>query len=198
MATNFERDLAAAKDAEQIVKRVIAAANYEVFDVSEDPQCYHKGDLLVKTLDGERYVEVKDDSRIADTGNILCEEEVYYKENDITVKGNMYSDYDIYAVVSKKERKIYFFDFKKLKEIYKKYGTPKIIAHPAQESFCFLLEKCRARQFGALIKVVEYKEEEKTMIQTKLQKINLLESLAALEMELLMSEMEEEINEEEC
>ena len=61
---------------------------------------------------------MKDDSRIADTQNILCEDAVYYKESGRYVKGNMYSDYDIYAVVSKKEKVIYFFDFAKLKEIY--------------------------------------------------------------------------------
>jgi hypothetical protein len=108
----------------------------------------------------------------------------------------MYSDYDIYAVVSKKERRIYFFDFCKLKEIYKKYGTPKVIAHPAQESFVFLLEMCRAKQFGALITTVNYQKEE-----TKMDRIDYnlkLASLLQFEMEQLMQEMEEEINEEEC
>lgn len=156
MLKRFKEDLAAAKEAEQIVKEAIAAANIEVFDISDNPQYYHRGDLLITLPTGERFVEVKDDSRISDTQNILCEEEVFYKETCTTVKGNMYSDYDIYAVVSKKERRIYFFDFCKLKEIYKKYGTPKVIAHPEQESFVFLLEMCRAKQFGALIKTINY------------------------------------------
>jgi hypothetical protein len=99
---------------------------------------------------------VKDDSRIADTQNILCEEEVYYKENGRFVKGNMYSDYDIYAVVSKKENTIYFFDFSKLKEIYKRFGTYKRINHPEQYSECYLLEMCRAKYFKALIAKIKY------------------------------------------
>ena len=156
MVSNFKADLTAAKEAEQIVKRAIAAASYEVSDVSDDPKYYHTGDLMITFPSGERYVEVKDDSRIADTQNILCEEEVYYKESGTLVPGNMYSNYDIYAVVSKKENLIYFFDFKKLKEIYKRLGTYKRINHPEQYSDCYLLEMCRAKQFGALLAKVNY------------------------------------------
>jgi hypothetical protein len=56
------------------------------------------------------------------------------------------------------------------------------------------LELCRASQFGALIKSVSYKKEDNTMLELQLQKIELLKGMAAIEMELLMSEMEEEIN----
>ena len=54
------------------------------------------------------FIEVKNDSRIADTGNVLCEEEVYYKKNDYYGKGNMYSNADVFAIVSKQNQKIYF------------------------------------------------------------------------------------------
>ena len=157
MLTNFKEDLAAAKEAEQIVKNAITAAGYKVFDVADQPQFYHKGDLQIELPSGElRYVEVKDDSRIADTRNILLEDEVYYKESGRLVPGNIHGEYDIYAVVSKPERKIYFFDFDKLKEVGKKYGTYKMINHPEQYSNCYLLEMCRASQFKALIARVEY------------------------------------------
>lgn len=157
MLSKFKEDLAAAKAAEQITKTAIAAAGYKVFDVADQPEYYHKGDLQIELPSGElRYVEVKDDSRIADTQNILCEEEVFFKENGRLVLGNMHSDYDIYAVVSQSERKIYFFDFSILKQIYKKYGTYKTIQHPEQYSNCYLLELCRANQFGALIAKINY------------------------------------------
>lgn len=156
MLSKFKEDLAAAKEAEQITKTAIAAAGYKVFNVADQPEFYHRGDLQIELPSGElRYVEVKDDSRIADTKNILLEEEVYYKESGRLVPGNLYSDYDIYAVVSKTERKIYFFDFKKLKAI-KSYGTYKTIQHPEQYSNCYLLELCRAKQFGALIAKINY------------------------------------------
>lgn len=156
MLSRFSADLAAAKEAEQLVKEAIAAAGYQVLDVSEDPQYYHTGDLKIILPSGERFVEVKDDSRISDTKNILLEEEVYYKESGRLVQGNMYSNYDIYAVVSKKERLIYFFDFSMLKQIYKRFGTYKTIQHPEQYSNCYLLELCRAKQFGALIAKINY------------------------------------------
>lgn len=157
MLKKFKEDLAAAKEAEQITKTAIAAAGYKVFDVADQPEFYHKGDLQIQLPTGElRYVEVKDDSRISDTQNILCEDEVYFKESGRSVKGNMYSDYDIYAVVSKKDNLIYFFDFSKLKEIYKRYGMFKRIHHPEQYSDCYLLELCRAIQFKALIAKINY------------------------------------------
>ena len=157
MLSNFSADLAAAKDAEQQVRQVIAAAGYQVFDVSDNPQCYHKGDLQIQLPTGEyRYVEVKDDSRIADTENILLEDAVYYKESCRLVPGNLHSDYDIYAVVSKQQRVIYFFDFAKLKEINCRFGRYKRINHAEQYSDCFLLELCRAKQFGALLAKIKY------------------------------------------
>jgi hypothetical protein len=38
-------------------------------------------------------IEVKDDGVIYKSGNVLCEEEVYYDEIQDYIKGNMYSDY---------------------------------------------------------------------------------------------------------
>lgn len=156
MLSNFKRDLQAAKEAEQIVAKYLQEASYKVENIADLPQYYNKGDIKIILPTGDRYIEVKDDSRIADTHNILCEDEVFYKENNRIVKGNMYSDYDIYAVVSRSQGMIYFFDFFKLKQIYKRYGTFKRIYHEEQYSDCFLLEMCRAKQFGALIATVIY------------------------------------------
>jgi hypothetical protein len=47
MLTKFKEDLAAAKEAEQITKTAIAAAGYKVFDVADQPEYYHKGDLQI-------------------------------------------------------------------------------------------------------------------------------------------------------
>lgn len=156
MLSNFKEDLANAKTAEKIVQSVIASEGYKVLDISDDPKCYHKGDLKISLPSGDRYVEVKADSRISDTKNILLEDEVYYKESGRLVPGNIHGEYDIYAVVSEKTNTIYFFDFDKLKEIGKRFGTYKTINHPEQYSNCYLLEMCRARQFGALIAKINY------------------------------------------
>lgn len=156
MLLNFKEDLEKAKEAEQIVANYLQASGYEVQDVSRQPEYYYKGDLRVVLASGEEiYIEVKDDSRIAETKNILCEEENYYKDGNYYGKGNMCSKYDIYAVVSKTEQKIYWLNFSKLKEIYKR-GEYKIIDHPAQTTYCYLLPLYRAKQWGALIETTKY------------------------------------------
>lgn len=153
----FNKDLIQGKEGEQVVINYLQTAGYQVEDVSDNRQDYHKGDLLITLPTGEkRYIEVKNDTVIATTGNILCEEEVYYKNSDYFAPGFMYRDYDIYAVVSESERKIYFFDFSKLKEIYKRFGRYKRFNYTDQYSDCYLLEMCRASQFKALIAKINY------------------------------------------
>lgn len=155
----FKKDLANAKSAERLVRQVFSSltTEYSFEDVSEIPTCYSLGDIKAtnKTTGKEIYIEVKDDSRIADTYNILCEDEVYYKDSDYYAKGNMHSNYDIYCVVSQQARKIYVLDFSVLRKIYKK-GDFKVIRHPRQESECYLLPLCYASRDGALITTVNY------------------------------------------
>lgn len=138
MVTNFYRDLEKAKKAEAIVKEVLSSltSKYEFIDVSNVPKYYHKGDILAvdKESGKQIFIEVKDDSRIADTKNILCEDLVYYYETGEEVKGNFYNDYEVYCIVSQPERKIYFYDFGTLQRVYKSWGEFKIIRHQQQES----------------------------------------------------------------
>ena len=158
MLTNFFTDLEKAKGAEQIALEVLSGyyGGWSIEDVSNDKLCYYKGDLKATTTTGAiKYIEVKDDSRIADTKNILCEEFNYIKDADRMIKGNMFSAGDLYAVVSQSERKIYLLDYAKLREIYTK-GQYKIINHAQQVTYCYLLELCRAKQWGALIDTISY------------------------------------------
>ena len=153
----FNKDLQQGKEGEQVVAKYLQTAGYQVEDVSNNRQDYHKGDLLITLPTGEkRYIEVKNDTVIGESQKILCEEEVYYKDKDYFAPGFMYRDYDIYAVVSEDTNTIYFFDFSKLKEIYKRFGTYKKFDYPDQYSECYLLEMCRARQFKALIAKIKY------------------------------------------
>lgn len=158
MLANFKADLAKGHKAEQIVKDVFTSLTdkYEFTDVSNIPQFYNKGDLLATAADGRQImIEVKNDEVIYKTGNVLCEEEVYYKDADYFKDGYMYSDYEIYCVVSEPERKIYIIDFKILKSIYSK-GENKIINHYAQYSDVYLVPIGFIKQNGGLIDVVEY------------------------------------------
>jgi hypothetical protein len=96
MLVNFNADLAKGKRAEQIVKEVFTSLTdkYTFKDVSNISSCYHRGDILALAANGQEvYIEVKNDEVIHETKNILCEEEVYYKEADYFKDGFMYSDY---------------------------------------------------------------------------------------------------------
>ena len=161
MVKEFERDLAIGKEAEEIVMDVVSAlrSDLTLVDISGDFRYYHTGDIAAIDKKNNKiyFIEVKNDSRIADTGNVLCEEEVYYKKKDYYGKGNMYSNADVFAIVSKQNQKIYFIDFKVLKKNYTK-GTYKKIEHPAQDTHCFLCDLGRIKQWGGLIDEINYRE----------------------------------------
>jgi hypothetical protein len=68
--------------------------DYSFSWVGDDYESRHKGDVLAVAADGTKiYIEVKNDSRIAETHNVLLEEENYFKANMAYVKGNLFSDY---------------------------------------------------------------------------------------------------------
>ena len=158
MVKDFYKDLAQAKSAEQLVLKVLEERTPAClfYDVSNNRDCYYKGDIKVFAPSGAYYyVEVKNDSRIAETHNILCEEEVYFKDYGEFQKGNMSCSSDFYAIVSAQERKIYILDFKILQRIYKQ-GRYKVIPHYDQDTHCYLLALDKARKAGALIDIIEY------------------------------------------
>lgn len=160
MVDGFYRDLNNAKVAEGIVATYIftyANRDYQIEDVSNVPYYYHKGDIKIrdKKTGKEYMLEVKDDSRIAETQNVLCEENVYYFENDCMEKGNMYSDYEYYCVVSQQDRKIYVIDFSILKSIYRRFEYREI-QHAAQITFGYLVPIGALRRKGALIAELDY------------------------------------------
>lgn len=158
MVKGFYEDLAQAREAEQLVLDVFSnlSKDYKFENVGAERKYFYKGDIKATAADGrEIFIEVKDDSVIHRTKNILCEEEVYYKSNDYYGKGNMQSDYDIYVVVSKEERKMYVIDFEMLQNIYER-GEYKVIEHPAQITYCYLLPLGVAKRLGAVIQTIKY------------------------------------------
>ena len=158
MLTNFYADLERGKAAEQIALNVLQDFSdyWTLESVSDVKECRYLGDIKATYITGNvQYIEVKDDSRIADTKNILCEEENYIKDSDYYIKGNMSCNGDLYAIVSQSERKIYLLDYKKLREIYKK-GEFKVINHAQQITYCYLLALSTAKRYGALITVLNY------------------------------------------
>lgn len=132
MLTEFHKDLEAAEWAEHLVADTFSSltAGYKFEWVGDQREYRYKGDIKATSADGrEIFIEVKDDSCIATTRNVLCEEENYIKDGDYFIKGNMKSETDVYCVVSAAEHKIYVIDFKVLQGIYKRLGTFTIIRH---------------------------------------------------------------------
>lgn len=158
MVATFKEDLAKAKTAEKIVREKLSSLveDYLFMDVSSLKEFYHQGDIMAANAEGDvRFIEVKDDSKIAETKNVLCEDEVYYKYENYFAKGNMAYDYDIYAVVSQAGRKIYFIDFPILRDNYKK-GIFKQIEHSQQTTYCYLVGLHQIKKWGALLGVICY------------------------------------------
>lgn len=157
MIKDFYKDLNSAKAAEQIVLHTLStlASDYTFEDVSDDREYYHKGDIAAEKNGRRIMIEVKQDGCIENTGNVLCEEKVYYFSTNSYVKGNFYSDYEIYAVVSPQRHKVIFMDFSVLKRIYKS-GKYKEIPHNEQITYAYLLPLEYIKEKGGIIAVVDY------------------------------------------
>ena len=158
MVSNFWDDLSLGRRAEQLVldKFSELTQDYTFSNVGAQREYFNKGDILATAADGKQvFIEVKDDSRIAETHNLLCEEANYYYATGNTAKGNFYSDYQIYCVVSRAESKIYVMDFSILKEHYKS-GKYKEIKHWEQITYCYLCSLDSVRSWGAMIAEVEF------------------------------------------
>ena len=89
MTSDFFSDLTSAKGAEQKVLETLSSLtnDYEFIDVSNKQEYWHKGDILAinKATGARTFIEVKDDSRIAETHNILCEERIFFYESKTVV-----------------------------------------------------------------------------------------------------------------
>lgn len=159
MLRDFKRDLENARGAEFLTLSLLEKLtnDYEFYDMTQDRSWRYKGDIkaVCKATGKVIGIDVKDDSRIAETKNILCEEENYIKDGGYFIKGNMQSDYDVIAIVSQPERKIYFIDFEILKQNYKK-GEFRIIKHYDQDTYCYLLPIGIIKKRGGLIAAIEY------------------------------------------
>lgn len=155
-STQFYIDLMAAKSAEEIVLSTFSslAPEYTFEDVSSCRNYYHRGDIRAITPDGrEVCIEVKQDGRIAATGNVLCEDKVHYYNSGME-KGNFHSDYEIYCVYSPQKRKLVVMDFDVLRRNYKS-GTYKIIHHESQTTYAYLLSLDTIESLGGIITIID-------------------------------------------
>ena len=157
MVKSFYADLEAAKTAERLVLNVFSSLTsaYNFKDVSNDRAYWKKGDILAIDANGREIgIEVKQDSRIAQTNNVLCEEKVLFFDSGMA-EGNMQSNYNIYCVVSPQARKIWCFDFNIMKQHYK-IGRYIKIPHEEQITFAYLVSIAQFDELGALIAIIDY------------------------------------------
>lgn len=161
MLANFTRDLGIGRRAEVIALEVFRQLtnDFTFEDVANQKEYYHIGDIkaIEKATGDSFFLEIKNDSRIADTHNVLCEDSVYYYRDGVTKQGNMYNQGTrYYCVVSERERKIYMIDFFILQSIYKKRGRFIRIPHAEQESNCYLVSLKTLEEAGALKGTINY------------------------------------------
>lgn len=154
MTYQFLLDLEGARASEELVTNYLSTLTdeYKFENVGNVREYFYKGDIKATNLaTGEIHMlEIKDDSRIATTHNILCEESSYFFNSKSWRKGNFYSDYEYYCIYSRSESKLYIFDFSILKKIYKK-GRLKSITHHDNINEVYLLPLETAKEAGALI-----------------------------------------------
>ena len=161
MVGNFFKDLAKAKVGEGIVLEVLknCTGEYEFLDVSDDKTYWHKGDIDAYDAQKDKhyYLDVKMDSKIGKTHNILCEEEIYYEDDGVYKPGNMACDYDYLAIISVKAKCIYIIDFALLKQHYKE-GYDYMKDHGEQTTYGTLFPLSKARDYGMLEAIINYEE----------------------------------------
>lgn len=172
MVANFYSDLEKAKTGEAITLSVLqhTTDEYVFDDVSEDEEYYYRGDIRATDNDwglDEFYLDVKMDSRIADTGNILCEEKVYFKESGTYSKGNMKSDYDYLAIISVDAQRIFIIDFPKLKKHYKE-GRFYTKDHGEQITYGTLFPLSKAWKYNMVEAVIDYEKRDDGYYPTKI------------------------------
>lgn len=110
------------KQAEQIVKDYLTGRGYTVQDVSEEQDNYQNDvDFIVQKDGRTSKIEVKLDTRLAETQNIAFEDAFYLKDKETgqteTREGYYhYSQCDFLIFVSPADNNLYMVHFAKLKE----------------------------------------------------------------------------------
>ena len=154
----FKQDLKKGRRAEQIVLNILKdflPAKFEIEDVGANKEYYYLGDIkLTNKLTGAQgFVEVKNDERINETHNVLCE--WGYSSGNKYFNGNMKNGGEFYAVVDEVTRTVYFLDYIWLRANYKQ-GKPITIQHETQTTFATLLPLSFIKENGGLLHTFTY------------------------------------------
>lgn len=166
MVKGFYSDLAKAKKGEDIVRQVLQGCQdkYSITDVSEIKEMWHRGDIEIHDVEENisYYLDVKDDSRIAQTGNLLAEHRVYYVKDNKWTEGFMQrATYDYVGYLSQQNKIIYILDFKLWQKYYLSKSEKHIhIPHGYQTTDGYLMSLDKARKLGIVIAEIKYDTED--------------------------------------
>lgn len=122
---SVEGDSEIARAAEELAIKVLGKALKDTTfeSLHDDEGKFHVGDVVAKKNGKEKYIDIKDDGRISETGNVFCEGYKYYynkpgKKHDGFMQN---SQYDYLAILDQVRGKLYLLDFEELKKIYNNY-----------------------------------------------------------------------------
>lgn len=154
---DFINDATKARKGELLTLSILQdkTKNYSFTHLTDYKTYGHKGDILARDSRGNGYfLEVKTDARIAETGNVLCEEQKYFFDSGYK-PGNMNYDYEIYCVLSQESRTLYIIDFSIMKKIYKT-GRFTTIEHDEDITYGYLLPLEQIKQHHGLLYELYY------------------------------------------
>lgn len=169
---NMQHDMAIAEKAERILLDVIDSElglDYDVVYTAQEKEWRKRGDVAIMDYNGKDIgLDAKDDGVCYRTGNIFVEEVIdrgYYWED-----GWIKAKYDVLAVVSQQDSKIYFIDFPRLKKEYKRLRHAFDVPSKFKNHTCYgsLVRINKLREKGLLIAEVEYEGNEQDGYHIKL------------------------------
>ena len=156
----FIQDYEFGKIGEQITAKIFNLMGGKTYSFTMVGHLYeyrHIGDIICrnKLTNKETIIEVKNDTRIGTTGNVLCEIDNYYFDSGEHRKGNIYNPSDIYVVVSRDTHTLFVFNQEKLRQIMTRCRLINI-PHQDQITTGFLVPVELAQEEGALITTVDF------------------------------------------
>ena len=161
---NMQHDMEIAEKAERILFDVIDAElglDYDVIYTAKEKEWRKRGDVAIMDYNGKDIgLDAKDDGVCYRTGNIFVEEYIdrgyYYEDGWIKAK------YDVLAVVSQQDSKIYFIDFPRLKKEYRQLRFRFNVPSEFKNHTCYgsLVKLSKLRKCGLMLAEVKYEGDE--------------------------------------
>ena len=159
----YMKDVNANRPAELITTEVLNNLNngFTFEWVADDEKYYLKGDIkMVKDGKKTKCIDVKNDQKIASTGNFAVEAGGWSKIYNCPKKGWIDSNYDYVAVISQEIHTIWILSFKKLREVYNKIdltnGCKVISDFWDCTKYNYLIPIHKAIELGAVMAKIKY------------------------------------------